>query len=98
MPESTPSLESLVARAADIALSVTLPNAERDDAEARWPAATMEALSAAGLMGLTAPTSVGGLDAGMRGLAATSEELAVASGSAGLCFAMHCGGAAVCAA
>lgn len=98
MPESTPSLESLAARAADIALSVTLPNAERDDAEARWPAATMEALSAAGLMGLTAPTSVGGLGAGMRGLAATSEELAVASGSAGLCFAMHCVGTAVIAA
>lgn len=98
MPDRTPSLESLAARAADIALSVTLPHAERDDAEARWPAETMAALRDAGLMGLTAPSGVGGLDAGMRGLAAISEELAVASGSAGLCFAMHCVGTAVIAA
>ena len=58
----------------------------------------MHALTAAGLMGLDAPTSVGGMDAGMVGIAAVSEVIAHESASAGLCFGMHCVGTAVIAA
>ncbi|HYD53720.1 MAG TPA: acyl-CoA dehydrogenase family protein, partial [Gemmatimonadaceae bacterium] len=88
----------LVAKARDIAQTVTSPGAEEDDRAARWPASTMRALADAGLLGLTAPREVGGLDAGMRGLVAISEVLARESASAGLCFAMHCVGTAVIAA
>ncbi|HYD52080.1 MAG TPA: acyl-CoA dehydrogenase family protein [Gemmatimonadaceae bacterium] len=91
-------LVPLVARARDIAQTVTAPRAEEDDREARWPASTMHALAEAGLLGLTAPRDVGGLDGGMRGLVALAEALSRESASAGLCFAMHCVGTAVIAA
>lgn len=89
---------AITTKARDVAQSVTSPHAEADDREARWPATTMRALADAGLMGLTAPRSVGGLAAGMRGLVAASEIIARESASAGLCFAMHCVGTAVIAA
>lgn len=84
-----------VAAARDIAEHVTAPTAEEDDREARWPAPTMRALAQAGLLGLTAPRSVGGLEGGMRGVVAVTEALARESASAGLCFGMHCVGTAV---
>lgn len=87
-----------VATARDVAQTVTAQHAVADDRDACWPAATMRALADGGLMGLTAPRSVGGLDAGMRGLVAVAEVLAHESASAGLCFAMHCVGTAVIAA
>lgn len=58
----------------------------------------MRAIADAGLLGVTAPRDVGGLEAGMRGLVAVTEILAQESGSAGLCYAMHCVGTAVIAA
>lgn len=91
-------LSELCDRARDVATSVTALHAEADDREARWPAATMQALAETGLMGLTAPRSAGGLEAGMRGLVAVSEIIARESGSAALCFGMHCVGTAVIAA
>ena len=87
-----------VAAARDVAQTVTAPQAADDDRDARWPAATMQALADAGLLGLTAPRDVGGLAGGMRGLVAITEVLAHESASAGLCFAMHCVGTAVIAA
>jgi len=73
----------------DIAQNVTAPNAPDDDRLARWPEATMRALADAGLMGLTAPRSVGGLDGGMKGLVAVVEILARESASAGLPRSLH---------
>lgn len=92
------ALHGRIAAARAVAREVTAAHATEDDREARWPAETMRALADAGLMGLTAPQSVGGLDGGMRGLVAVSEILAHESASAGLCFAMHCVGTAVIAA
>lgn len=87
-----------LAVAREIAQQVTSRHAEDDDREARWPEETMRALADAGLMGLTAPRSVDGLEQGMSGLVAVTEALAQESASAGLCFAMHCVGTAVVAA
>lgn len=91
-------LTELVDAARDIAANVTAGHAEVDDRDARWPAETMEALAASGLMGLNVPKDVGGSDHGMTGLVAVTEILAAESASAGLCFAMHCVGSAVIAA
>ena len=98
MTSLSPALVSVLAQARDVAQSVTARHAESDDRDARWPAETMRALADAGLMGLTAPRAVGGLEAGMRGLVGVSEILARESASAGLCFGMHCVGTAVIAA
>ncbi|HEY0995260.1 MAG TPA: acyl-CoA dehydrogenase family protein [Gemmatimonadaceae bacterium] len=98
MPEFPEYLSSLVARANDVAQNVTARHASDDDVAARWPAETMQALADAGLLGLTAPRSVGGIEAGMQGLVAVAETIARESASAGLCFAMHCVGTAVIAA
>lgn len=98
MTDFPETLARPIAIARDIAQTVTAPDAEADDRDCRWPAATMQALAAARLTGLTAPREVGGHDAGMLGLVAISEVIAQESASAGLCFAMHCVGTAVIAA
>lgn len=98
MPVGVLSSIAYLDLARDIAQNVTARHASKDDVEARWPRETMEALTGAGLMGLMAPRSVGGLQAGMQGLVAVSEILSRESASAGLCFAMHCVGTAVIAA
>ncbi len=95
LPES---VSRAVASARDIAHSVTSLHVADDDRDARWPAETMAALADAGLMGLVAPRSVGGLECGMLGMVTVSEALARESASAGLCFGMHCVGTAVIAA
>ena len=98
MPPLRDALDPMIATARDVAQSVTARHADADDRDARWPAETMRALADAGLLGLTAPRAVGGLEAGMQGLVAVSEALARESASAGLCFGMHCVGTAVIAA
>lgn len=95
---NTSAFRQLTDRARDIAATVTARHVEADDRDARWPEATMRALVESGLTGLTAPKSVGGLEAGMRGLVGVSEIIARESASAGLCFGMHCVGTAVIAA
>ena len=92
------ALRAHAAAAAEIAATVTRPRAEEDDRLARWPRETMEALAAAGLLGLNAPRSVGGHEQGLTGLTAVAHQLALESPSAALCFAMHCVGTAVIAA
>jgi isovaleryl-CoA dehydrogenase len=96
----TPSadLDALVARAARIAREVVAPNAEREDAEAAWPAEAMRALGDAGLLALTVPTAQGGHGQGLAGLVAVTGTLARASASTAMCFGMHCLGTAVIAA
>ncbi|MBA2686156.1 MAG: acyl-CoA/acyl-ACP dehydrogenase [Gemmatimonadaceae bacterium] len=89
---------TLIETAREIARTVTAKHTESDDREARWPEETMRALASAGLTGLQVPRSLGGHGQGMVGLVAISEIIAQESGSAGLCFAMHCVGTAVLAA
>ncbi|HSJ09200.1 MAG TPA: acyl-CoA dehydrogenase family protein, partial [Longimicrobiales bacterium] len=88
-------LRELVGRAREVTTSVTAPAAEADDAEGRWPEATMRALADAGLMGLHVPEELGGHGQGMTGLVAIAETIAQESPSAALCYAMHCVGTAV---
>jgi isovaleryl-CoA dehydrogenase len=94
----SPALRDLVARAADVAQAVIRPNAEREDRDAVWPAASLRALGEAGLLGLLAPAELGGHGQGMSGLVAVAAQLARESPSTALCFAMHCVGTAVIAA
>lgn len=92
------NLRAQVATVTDIARTVTRVHAESDDAQARWPRETLEALAAAGLFGLCAPQRFGGHEQGLTGLTAVAHQLARESPSAALCFAMHCVGTAVIAA
>lgn len=94
----SPELRELVATASEIATTVTARHAEEDDRVARWPEATMRALQDSGLAALQVPREVGGHGGGMLELVAVSETLGRESGSAALCFAMHCVGTAVIAA
>lgn len=91
-------LRELVGRAREVAVAVVAPNAQAEDAEARWPAEAMRALAQAGLLGLQVPEAQGGHGEGLTGLVAVAEVLAQESGSTALCYAMHCVGTAVIAA
>jgi isovaleryl-CoA dehydrogenase len=94
----TDRLDALVDAAHAIAGDVVAPLAEREDAEARWPAEAMRALGDAGLLGLNVPEAQGGRGEGLSGLVAVAETLAAESASTAMCFAMHCVGTAVIAA
>lgn len=83
-----PSEWQLAAR--EVTKSVVAHHAEDVDAEARWPAESMEALGEAGLLGLNVPVECGGAGQGMQALAAVTEELGSACGSTGLVYGMHC--------
>jgi alkylation response protein AidB-like acyl-CoA dehydrogenase len=82
----------------EVGHNVIGPDADRVDQEARWPENGMRALQKAGLGGLVAPVSSGGLGFGLLGLAQTCEEIAQHCASTSLCFGMHCVGTAVIAA
>lgn len=94
----SPQARELAGRVREIARDVVAPNAEREDAEASWPAPAMRALGEAGLLGLHVPVELGGHGEGMTALVAIAEILAAESPSAALCYAMHCVGTAVIAA
>lgn len=91
-------LEPLALRARTLADEVLAPLAEETDAEARWPAAQLQAIAEAGLLGLHVPKRLGGHELGLGALARISEELAVGCSSSAMCYAMHCVATAVIAA
>lgn len=68
------------------------------DRQARWPEESIRLMQQKGLAGLVVPTTFGGLGQGLYGLAKACEIIGQASGSAALCFGMHCVGSAVIAA
>ncbi|MEX2540304.1 MAG: acyl-CoA dehydrogenase family protein [Trueperaceae bacterium] len=76
-------------QATAVAMDVAAPGADRVDAEAVWPQATFDALAEAGLLGLHVPERLGGHGEGLIGLLLTTETLAGACSSSGLCFGMH---------
>ena len=92
---SSPELRELVERAREVATSVVAARAEEEDREASWPEPAMRALGEAGLLGLHVPRDLGGHEEGLTGLLSVVEVLARESGSAALCYAMHCVGTAV---
>lgn len=84
-----------VRKAYDIAVNVTRQEAGKADAEGVWMTKTMEALKREKLTSLVVPESKGGMGGGLSGLIKVCEILGKESGSAGLCFGMHCVGTAV---
>ena len=77
------------ATAASIARETLAAHAADVDASARFPGESIDALGRAGLLGLTLPTTHGGLGEGMRAFAAVTEELALACGSTAMIYVMH---------
>jgi alkylation response protein AidB-like acyl-CoA dehydrogenase len=77
------------ATARALARDVLAAHASETDSAARFPAANLEAIARAGLLGLCVPPALGGLGAGMRAFAAVVEELATACGSTAMIYVMH---------
>lgn len=97
--QSFPSnLNSLISIAEEIVDRVIAPKASEVDSQCTWPAHSMQALSAAGLLGLQVPQQFGGHGQGLLALSAITEAIAKACPSSALCFGMHCVGTAVIAA
>lgn len=85
-----PHVEELAAVAAEVSRGVVRQHATVVDTEARWPVESLEALGAAGLLGLHVSADLGGRGAGMLALAAVTEQLGRECGSTALVYAMHC--------
>ncbi len=78
-----------------IAREVTAPAAPKVDAESAFPEETIDALAAAGLLGVLSAREVGGLGLGPRAAAAVIERLARECGSSAMVATMHYCGTAV---
>lgn len=63
--------------------------------EGKWPENSIRALQKAGLGGLVVPKELGGHGQGLYATARACEILGEVSGSATLCYGMHCVGTAV---
>lgn len=92
------ALREIRLKAERIAKTVAAPKAHEVDVECLWPAHTMHALGEAGLLGLHVPQRLGGLEQGLMGLIAVTEQLGQACSSSSMCFGMHSVGTAVIAA
>ena len=79
-------------------LAVAAEHAVHTDGAAAFPQATIDALRAAGLMGLCTPSAHGGLGRGVREAAAVVRALAAVCGSSAMVVCMHYCGASVVAA
>jgi alkylation response protein AidB-like acyl-CoA dehydrogenase len=90
--------EQILQKVTDIAATVVAREAPAVDAGDVWMKETMRSLQEAGLAGLVIPSDMGGLGQGLLSLTKVCEILGRESGSAGLCFGMHCVGSAVIAA
>jgi len=75
--------------AAALSRDVLALHAPAVDANGRFPQESLDALSRAGMLGLTMPAVHGGGGAGMRAFAAVTEELAAACGSTAMVYVMH---------
>ncbi len=70
--------------------TVLRETAAADDESASFPTASLDALRASGLMGLSVPVEYGGLGGSLADLAAVAQELGRGSLSTALIWAMHC--------
>ena len=73
----------------DPVLTIASQFAKQVDADAAFPADSVDALRSSGLLGLTLPTEVGGLGAGPHELVETITSLAGACGSTAMIYLMH---------
>ena len=84
----TSSATDLDARLAPV-LTAATADAARVDRDGAYPEASVDALRASGLFGLTLPTSVGGLGAGPAEFSRVVYEIAGACGSTSMIYLMH---------
>jgi alkylation response protein AidB-like acyl-CoA dehydrogenase len=88
----TPEQQQIVRRVAEVADRHIAPEAARVDREGAFPRASIQALADNGLLGLTVPTSAGGMGQGLGTMAAALDELARRCGSTSMVYLMHlCG-------
>jgi len=80
------------------ALPAIRGGADAADSDATFPAASIQALASAGLLGLTLPKETGGLDGSPRDLVNTMAAVASACGSTSMIYLMHIAAAMVTAA
>lgn len=82
----------IVAQASEIAEKSIGPNADRTDSEGRFPQESIDALAAAGFLGLTIAPEYGGRGQGLRVACAVMEEIAQRCPSTAMVYMMHlCG-------
>jgi alkylation response protein AidB-like acyl-CoA dehydrogenase len=82
----------------DGALPTIAGSADMTDQDAKFPAASVEALADAGLLGLVLPVEVGGLGGSPTDLVEAVTAIAAACGSTSMIYLMHLSAAAVIAA
>ncbi len=83
------NLEAACARATEIVRDSVGPSAAHHDASATFPRKAVDALGAAGLLGLMVPRELGGAGLGVRALVAVTRILAQADASLGMITLMH---------
>jgi alkylation response protein AidB-like acyl-CoA dehydrogenase len=91
----TPNDEQVLSTVDRIAREVVAVHADEVDRQASFPSAAIEALRAAGLLGLMSAPEVGGGGGSLRVAALAVERLARACGSTAMVLTMHLCGAAV---
>lgn len=95
---SSRKLDALKLTVESIIESAVAPFAEAVDRDCTWPVHSMQALAAAGLLGLQVPENLGGHGEGLLALSVLTAEIGKVCPSSALCFGMHCVGTAVIAA
>lgn len=88
--EPLPYQKALVDEAAKLGDAALRPQANKVDAEAKFPTEGFAALAKAGFYGLRIPERFGGRGADNRTAVMVIERLARACGSTAMCFKMHC--------
>jgi alkylation response protein AidB-like acyl-CoA dehydrogenase len=78
-----------VAKAQAIATSTLAAHAAEVDSQSSFPRQSIDALGAAGFLGLLVPTDLGGMGQGVRVLAAVVDELAQHCASTAMIYMMH---------
>jgi hypothetical protein len=86
-----PAQRAWIERAAAVGARHLAPSAGEVDGQARYPAASVAALQAAGLMTLAVPAEEGGAGEGFDTIALVTAELARHCAATALCFALHSG-------
>ena len=86
---SSSSYPAIIDMARKIGAEVVGPNADKVDREARFPTESFAALKAAGMLGASVPSELGGLGASLTELVMVCEILGRHCSSTAMVFAMH---------
>lgn len=79
----------------EIVAEIVTPDARAVDGDGAFPRKAVDALGAAGVLGLTVPAALGGTGGGLREAAAVVERLSQACGSTAMVVLMHYAGTAL---